>query len=80
ADAGIDLKDSETVNFTWSQPDYGFPAAVDYSMQVSMDGNFTVSTEEADADDSCADNSADPEADEWDSLDSEENVFEEDDE
>ena len=36
--------------------------------------------EEADADDSCADNSADPEADEWDSLDSEENVFEEDDE
>ena len=34
--------------------------------------------EEADADDSCAENSADPEADEWDSLDSEENVFEED--
>ena len=33
--------------------------------------------EEADADDSCAENSADPEADEWDSLDSEENVFEE---
>lgn len=51
ADAGIDLKDSESVNFTWSQPDYGFPAAVDYSMQVSMDGNFTVSTDEADADD-----------------------------
>ena len=50
AEAGIDLKDSESVNFTWSQPDYGFPAAVDYSMQVSMDGNFTVSVDEAEAD------------------------------
>lgn len=54
ADAGIDLKGSETVNFSWSQPDYGYPAAVNYSMQVSLDGNFTVSTEEADADESGA--------------------------
>ena len=49
ATQGIDLKSSDRLNFTWSQPDYGYPAAVNYAMQVSIDGNFTVSTEEAEA-------------------------------
>lgn len=32
----IDLVNSETVNFTWSQPDYGgFPVACEYTVEVS---------------------------------------------
>lgn len=52
AQEGIDLKSSDNLNFTWSQPDYGFPAAADYALQISRDGNFTVSVEEAEADES----------------------------
>lgn len=50
ASAGIDLATSKTVNFTWSQPDYGFPAATEYQLEISKDGNYTVSVEEALAD------------------------------
>lgn len=48
--AGIDLQTSQTVNFTWSQPDYGFPAATEYELQISKDGNYTVSIAQAAAD------------------------------
>ena len=48
--AGIDLETSQTVNFTWSQPDYGFPAATEYELQISKDGNYTVSIADAAAD------------------------------
>ena len=48
--AGIDLQTSQTVNFTWSQPDYGFPAATEYELQISKDGNYTVSVAQAAAD------------------------------
>ena len=48
----VDLAASKELNFTWNQPDYGFPAAVDYSMQVSPTGNFTISTDQAEADES----------------------------
>lgn len=48
----IDLAHSSTLNFTWSQPDYGFPAAASYQMQVSTSDKFTVSFEEAELDES----------------------------
>ena len=46
----IDLAHSQSVHFTWSQPDYGFPAAAQYQLQVSLTGTYTVSADEAAAD------------------------------
>ena len=37
----VDLATSTGLPFTWSQPDYGFPVAAEYQLQVSLDGNFT---------------------------------------
>jgi len=37
----IDLKTSNYVNFSWSQPEYGYTAATTYSLQLSKDGTFT---------------------------------------
>lgn len=48
----VDLASSESLRFTWSQPDYGFPAAMNYILQFSLDNNFTTSIAEADADES----------------------------
>lgn len=40
--ANIDLATSDSLQFTWSQPDYGgFPAACEYQLQVSPNGSFT---------------------------------------
>ena len=50
----VDLETSTGLTFTWSQPDYGFPAEVSYDIQASLSGNFTVSTDEANADESGA--------------------------
>jgi hypothetical protein len=50
----IDLAHSETVNFTWSQPDYGFPVVASYYLQISTTGTFTHSVDEADADETGA--------------------------
>lgn len=51
ANAGIDLANSQTIPFTWSQPDYGgFPVAAEYQLEVSTTGNFTISTSQAAAD------------------------------
>lgn len=36
----VDLASSSTVNFTWSQPNYGFAVPTTYSFQLSLDGNF----------------------------------------
>ena len=36
-----DLSKAESVNLTTSQPDYGFPAATEYQVEVSLDKNFT---------------------------------------
>lgn len=41
ASSVIDLATSTGIPFTWSQPDYGFPVAAEYQLQVSKDGNFT---------------------------------------
>ena len=48
----VDLENSSALTFTWSQPDYGFPAEVSYDVQASLSGSFTVSTDEANADES----------------------------
>ena len=37
----VDLATSNTVNFTWSQPGYGFAVPVAYSFQVSADDTWT---------------------------------------
>lgn len=36
----IDLQQTTSIPFTWSQPDYGFPVAANYQMQVSLTNTF----------------------------------------
>lgn len=53
AEQAINLKTSESVNLTWSQPDYGgFPVAAEYSVQISLTDEWTVSNVEEMADES----------------------------
>ena len=40
ADAVYDLKNTSSLVLTCSQPDYGFAAAVDYTVQISVDGDW----------------------------------------
>lgn len=44
-----DMKTTETIELTCSQPDYGFPASTSYSVQVSLEPEFTETTEESTA-------------------------------
>lgn len=44
-----DMKTTKTVELTCSQPDYGFPIATTYSVQVSLSPEFTETTEETTA-------------------------------
>lgn len=46
----LDLQHSESVHFTFSQPDYGFPVVTNYYYQISKDGQFTTSVAQAEAD------------------------------
>ena len=41
----IDLKVAEGLNFTWSQPKYGFPASAEYGMQFSATNKWTKSVD-----------------------------------
>ena len=50
----VDLATSTEIPFTWSSPDYGFPVAAEFQLEASIDGSFTVSTAEAEADESGA--------------------------
>lgn len=51
AGTSIDLETSTgTINMNWSQPNYGFPIVATYYVQVSTNGSFTHSVDEADAD------------------------------
>jgi len=50
----VDLATSTEIPFTWSSPDYGFPVEAEFQLEASIDGNFTVSVEQADADESGA--------------------------
>ena len=53
ASQAIDLQNSETVNLTWSQPDYGgFPVATSYTVEFSGTNDWSVSNVEANADES----------------------------
>lgn len=38
--APVDLANSETLEFTTSQPEYGFTAAVDYTLQISLNNTW----------------------------------------
>ncbi|MBM6992442.1 MAG: SusF/SusE family outer membrane protein [Prevotella sp.] len=41
ATSSVDLASSDSLNFTWSQPDYGgWPAAAEYQLQVSLTNTF----------------------------------------
>ena len=52
AEMATDLSTSTSLPFTWSQPDYGFPAAAQYELQVSTKNDWTISDEQANADES----------------------------
>lgn len=42
-----DLENSKAIEFTCSQPEYGFPIATTYTVQMALDENFTEDNEEA---------------------------------
>lgn len=49
----IDLANSQTVNLTWSQPDYGgFPVAAQYNIEISATNEWTISNKDEAADES----------------------------
>lgn len=50
----IDLSESDSLAVSWSQPNFGFPLVVNYNVEVSTSGNFTVSNVEAAADETGA--------------------------
>jgi len=50
ANQTIHLATSEDLQFVCSQPNFGFPMEAKYSIQYSLDGNFTVSVDQAEAD------------------------------
>lgn len=52
ANQAIDLAASSSVNLTWSQPDYGFPAATTYYVELSADNDWSKSLAEEQADES----------------------------
>lgn len=53
AEQAIDLQNSQTVNLTWSQPNYGgFPVAVEYTVEVSATNEWTTPYTAEVADDS----------------------------
>lgn len=52
AEENVNLRSTTSLDFTWSQPDYGFPAAVSYEMQFSPENTWTVSVDQALADES----------------------------
>ena len=50
ASSTIDLASSSAINFSWSQPDYGFPAVANYQIEFSLNNSWKVSTTKARAD------------------------------
>ena len=49
----VDLANTESLVFDWGVPDYGgFPVVSTYSVQVSLNGSYSVSYKEASADES----------------------------
>ncbi len=52
--SSIDLASSSTLEFSWSQPDYGFPLQAEYQLYASTTNAWTASVDEASADESGA--------------------------
>lgn len=51
----VDLAESKAIPFSWSQPDYGgWPAACEYQFEISPTNSWTVTTDEAAADETGA--------------------------
>lgn len=48
----LDLESASTLDFTWTQPDYGFSALAQYQLYLSTSNKWTVSYDEAQADES----------------------------
>ena len=42
----VDLKVANGLNFSWSQPDYGFPVSAEYGMQFSTTNKWTKSVDQ----------------------------------
>lgn len=47
ASSTITLSTTDSLAFSWQQPDFGYPAKVNYQIQVSLTGKFTTSLKEA---------------------------------
>ena len=50
AATNVNLATSDSLSFTWSQPDYGFPLASEYQVEISTANKWTTSVDEASAD------------------------------
>ena len=50
AAANVNLANSDSLSFTWSQPDYGFPLASEYQVEISTANKWTNSVDAAEAD------------------------------
>ncbi len=50
AETNINLANSDSLAFTWSQPEYGFPVQAEYQVQISTANTWTTSVEKADSD------------------------------
>lgn len=50
ADADVDLANTSTLDFTWSQPNYGMPVAASYQLEFSPDNDWTTTVDQAAAD------------------------------
>ena len=48
----VNLATSTELPFTWSSPDYGFPVEAEFQLEASINGQFTISTEQAAEDES----------------------------
>lgn len=52
SETNVDLRSTTSLAFSWSQPAYGFPVAANYEMQFSPENKWTVSVDQALADES----------------------------
>lgn len=52
ANQQVNLATSGDLTFTYSQPNWNFPLVVNYTLQYSLNGSFSVSVSDADADES----------------------------
>lgn len=44
----VELAATDSLGFSWSQPDYGFPLQAEYQLEVSLNDSWKVSTDQAD--------------------------------